>query len=59
MEELKNTLPEDKTYVISIGEKSLSIPLAGRITAQTLYDYLGLNIEIDSSNASVATREKN
>lgn len=58
MEELKNTLPEDKTYVISIGEKSLSIPLAGRITAQTLYDYLGLNIEIDSSNVSVATREK-
>ena len=58
MEELKDTLPEDKTYVISIGEKSLSIPLAGRITAQTLYDYLGLNIEIDSSNASVATREK-
>lgn len=58
VEELKNTLPEDKTYVISIGEKSLSIPLAGRITAQTLYDYLGFNIEIDSSNASVATREK-
>lgn len=58
LEELKNTLPEDKTFVISIGEKSLSIPLAGRITAQTLYDYFGFNIEIDSSNTSVATREK-
>ena len=58
LEELKNTLPEDKTFVISIGEKSLSIPLAGRITAQTLYDYLGFNIEIEPSNTSVATREK-
>ena len=58
MEELKTTLPDDKTYVISIGEKTLSIPLAGRITAQSVYDYLGFNIEIDSSNVSVATREK-
>tara|TARA_B100000123_G_scaffold272575_1_gene256012 strand:- start:91 stop:2403 length:2313 start_codon:yes stop_codon:yes gene_type:complete len=58
IEVLKTTLPDDKTYVISIGEKTLSIPLAGRVTAQSVYDYLGFNIEIDSSNVSVATREK-
>tara|TARA_Y100000992_G_scaffold81395_1_gene51798 strand:+ start:4769 stop:7123 length:2355 start_codon:yes stop_codon:yes gene_type:complete len=57
-ERLKVSLPKDKISVISIGERSLSIPLAGRITAQSLYDYLGFNVEIDTSNVSVATREK-
>ena len=58
MEALETILPKDKTYAISIGEKTLSIPLAGRFTAQSVYDYLGFNIEIDPSNASVATSEK-
>lgn len=57
-ERLKILLPKDKISVISVGEKSLSLPLAGSITAQSLYDYLGLNIEIDTFNVSVATREK-
>ena len=49
---------EINDYIISIGGETLSIPLSGRITAQSIYDYLGFNIEIDSSNVSVATREK-
>ncbi len=57
-ERLKTFLPKDRITVMSIGEKILSLPLAGRFTAQSLYDYLGLNIEIDTSNTSIATREK-
>ena len=57
-ERLKILLPKDKISVVAVGEKSLSLPLAGSITAQSLYDYLGLNIEIDTFNVSVATREK-
>ena len=54
----ETNLPKDRITSLTIGGRNLSIPLAGRITAQILYDYLGFNIEIDSSNASVATREE-
>ena len=57
-ERLKKILPSDKMSIVSFGDRSLSIPLAGRITAQSIYDYLGLNIEVDTSNVSVSTTKK-
>ncbi len=57
-ERLKKVLPKDKISVIKLGEKNLLIPLAGRITAQSIYDYLGQNVEVDFPNVSVATGKK-
>ena len=57
-ERLKNVLPADRISIVSVGEISLSLPLAGRITPQSIYEYLGLNIDIDTSMVSVSTNEK-
>mgnify|MGYP001204791412 CR=1 FL=1 len=57
-ERLKNVLPADRISIVSVGEISLSLPLAGRITPQSIYEYLGLNIDVDISMVSVSTREK-
>ena len=57
-ERLKNIIPADRISIVSVGEISLSLPLAGRITPQSIYEYLGLNIDVDTSMVSVSTSEK-
>ena len=58
-ERLKKVLPKDKISVIKLGEKNLLIPLAGRITAQSIYDYLGQNVESRFSKCFSCDRKKN
>ena len=57
-ERLKNIIPADRISIVSVGEIILSIPLAGRIAPKSLYEYLGLNIDVDTSRVSVSTRDK-
>lgn len=55
---LKNIIPADRISIVSVGEIVLSIPLAGRITPKSIYEYLGLNIDVDTSMVSVSTRDR-
>ncbi len=57
-QKLKNTFPLDRQVSLNIANKNFLIPLAGRFTTKSIFEYMGLNVVIDKQNVSVSTRTK-
>ena len=57
-QKLKNTFPLDRQVSLNIANKNFLIPLAGRFTTKSIFEYMGLNVVFDKQNVSVSTRTK-